>query len=59
MDLIFQSHTKSIVKPPNQNLSTLMRVEPFMTHFNNVIFNSLLKVSSIITLYSGFSVPQL
>ena len=31
MDLIFQSHTKSIVKPPNQNLSTLMRVEPFMT----------------------------
>ena len=45
-DLKFQNHTKSVIKTVNQ---TLVRVTSFMIYLNNkVLFNSFLKVSSII-----------
>ena len=52
-DLKFQNHTKSIIKKGNQKFITLIRVVPFITDLNNkVLFNSLLKTSSIIVPYS-------
>ena len=51
-DLKFQNHTKSIIKTANQKLSALIRAVLFMTDLNNkVLFNSLLKASSIIVPY--------
>ena len=48
-DLKFQNHTNSIFKTANQNISVLIRIVSFMTDLNNkVMFNSLLKVRSII-----------
>ena len=41
-DLNFQSHTNSIIKTANQNLSALIRVAPFMIN-KKVIFNSFIK----------------
>ena len=59
-DLKFQNHAKSIVKIANQKLSTLIRVVPFITDFNNkVLFNSLLKASSIIAPYSEYLALEL
>ena len=51
--LNFQSHTKSIIKIANQKLNALIRVTPFMTNSNKVIFAPLLKGSWIFALYSG------
>ena len=43
-DLNFQSHTKSIMKTANQNLSALIRAAPLMTDFNKkVVFNPFIK----------------
>ena len=43
-DLIFQSHTRSIIKATNQKLGAIIRVAPLMADFNkNVIFNSFIK----------------
>ena len=54
-DLYFQSHAKSTIKSANRKLRALIRVAPFMTDFNKkVIFNSLLKASSVIITHSGF-----
>ena len=48
-DLKFQNDTKSVIKTVNQ---TLIRVTPFMIYLNSkVLFNSFLKVSSIILPY--------
>ena len=59
-DLKFQNHTKSIIKKGNQKLITLIRVVPFITDLNNkVLFNSLLKASSIIVPYSECLALQL
>ena len=42
--LIFQSHTRSIIKATNQKLGAIIRVAPLMADFNkNVIFNSFIK----------------
>ena len=59
-DLNFQSHTKSNIKTANQKLSAFVRVAKFMTDFEKrVIFNALLKASSIIFPYSGYLALQL
>ena len=59
--LNFQSHTKSIIKTANQNLSAFIRAALFMNDFKkkNVIFNSLLKATAIIVSYSGYLALEL